>query len=63
MNAKTDRWESYTDEVGRRHWRWPASEAQMGAGRPLTETGPRYLLGSPPRQQQAQQAPAPPKGE
>jgi len=25
MNAKTDRWESYTDKAGRRHWRWPAS--------------------------------------
>jgi hypothetical protein len=24
MNAKTDRWESYTDKAGRRHWRWPA---------------------------------------
>ena len=25
MNARTDRWESYTDKAGRRHWRWPAS--------------------------------------
>lgn len=25
MNAKTDRWESYTDKAGRRHWRWPAA--------------------------------------
>jgi len=27
MNAKTDRWESYTDKTGRRHWRWPATNA------------------------------------
>ena len=27
MNAKTDRWEVYTDKAGRRHWRWPASSA------------------------------------
>ena len=25
MNAKTDRWEIYTDKAGRRHWRWPAN--------------------------------------
>lgn len=26
MNAtKTDKWESYTDNAGRRHWRWPAA--------------------------------------
>ena len=25
MNAKTDEWEFYTDEAGRRHWRWPAA--------------------------------------
>ena len=27
MNAKTDRWEIYTDKAGRRHWRWPATGA------------------------------------
>jgi len=27
MNVKTDRWESYTDKTGRRHWRWPATSA------------------------------------
>ena len=27
MNAKRDRWESYTDKAGRRHWRWPAASA------------------------------------
>ena len=25
MNAKIDKWESYTDKTGRRHWRWPAA--------------------------------------
>ena len=25
MNAKKDKWESYTDKAGRRHWRWPAA--------------------------------------
>ena len=25
MNAKTDRWEVYTDKAGKRHWRWPAA--------------------------------------
>ena len=63
MNAKTDRWESYTDEVGRRHWRWPAADAQTGAVRPLPESGPRYSLGLPSRQQQAQVAPAVLKGK
>ena len=24
MNAKTKHWESYVDDAGRRHWRWPA---------------------------------------
>jgi predicted alpha/beta hydrolase family esterase len=24
MNAATQKWESYTDKAGRRHWRWPA---------------------------------------
>jgi hypothetical protein len=25
MNAKTEHWESYVDDAGRRHWRWPAA--------------------------------------
>jgi hypothetical protein len=25
MNAKADKWESYTDKAGRQHWRWPAA--------------------------------------
>ena len=29
MNAKTDRWESYTDKAGRRHWRWPAAAVEV----------------------------------
>ena len=28
MNARTDGWEHYTDETGRRHWRWPASDVR-----------------------------------
>jgi len=28
MNAKADEWEHYTDEMGRRHWRWPASDVR-----------------------------------
>jgi hypothetical protein len=35
MNAKTDKWESYTDAAGRRHWRWPAT--QQGIPRPVDE--------------------------
>ena len=30
MNAMAKRWESYVDEAGRRHWRWPASPAAVG---------------------------------
>jgi hypothetical protein len=25
MNDETKRWESYVDDAGRRHWRWPAA--------------------------------------
>ena len=63
MNAKTDRWESYTDEVGRRHWRWPAAGEQMGAQRPLPESGARHTFGVPQQQQQAQRPPVPLKGK
>lgn len=28
MNTKNDGWEHYTDETGRRHWRWPASDVR-----------------------------------
>jgi hypothetical protein len=61
MNDKNDGWESYTDEVGRRHWRWPASGAQYGAGRP-NESGTRHTFGLP-QQQQAQRVPLPLKGK
>jgi hypothetical protein len=27
MYVKPDKWESYTDTAGRRHWRWPAASA------------------------------------
>jgi|ABSN01.1.fsa_nt_gi hypothetical protein len=25
MDAAKQKWESYTDKAGRRHWRWPAA--------------------------------------
>jgi hypothetical protein len=62
MNAKTDRWEFYTDEAGRRHWRWPATNPQMGATGPLRESGSRHKFGLP-QQQLAQRAPLPLKGK
>ena len=31
MNANRDRWESYTDKAGRRHWRWPAAIQSLAA--------------------------------
>ena len=63
MNAKTDQWESYTDEVGRRHWRWPATNTQLGAASPLPEAEPRYKFGVPRQQQPAQRAPLLLKGK
>ena len=63
MNAKNDEWESYTDEVGRRHWRWPASGGQYGASQPVGESGTRHTFGLPQQQQQAQRAPMPFKGK
>jgi hypothetical protein len=62
MNAKTEQWEFYTDEVGRRHWRWPATNRQMGAEGPLPESGSRYKFGLPQRQQ-AQHSPLSLKGK
>jgi hypothetical protein len=48
MNAKTDGWESYTDAVGRRHWRWPAAaERQLKADGAAPEHGPRKKIGLP----------------
>lgn len=28
MSTRADGWEHYTDESGRRHWRWPASDVR-----------------------------------
>jgi hypothetical protein len=62
MNAKTDGWESYTDQTGRRHWRWPASETRTGAGNPLAEAESPQQFGLP-RRQQAQHPPLRLKGK
>jgi hypothetical protein len=53
MNAKTKQWESYVDEVGRRHWRWPAAP-QLGNVTAGPQGQQRLAL---PRQQQAQLLP------
>ena len=59
MNEKTDGWESYTDETGRRHWRWPAAaDRQSFAGGMQAETGLRQKIGLP-EQLRAQYAPRP----
>jgi hypothetical protein len=62
MNVKTDRWESYTDKAGRRHWRWPASSAAPERdGRGVDEDSrPRAGLPSP---RQAYFAPLPLRGK
>ena len=62
MNAKTDGWESYTDEAGRRHWRWPAAVSQREGDHPLADPGPRQQIGLP-RQQMALQSPLRLKGK
>ena len=54
MNAKTDGWESYTDKAGRRHWRWPASDRQLGARRPRCRCRTAPARSALPRPQQAQ---------
>jgi len=46
MSLKLDKWESYTDAVGRRHWRWPPSERQAEIN-PRAESGPRQKIGLP----------------
>ena len=51
MNVKTDRWESYTDKTGRRHWRWPAaSVASEHDGRDV-DADSRQRAGLPSPQQ------------
>ena len=62
MNARTDGWESYTDDTGRRHWRWPAADWQKEAGRPLANAGPRQKIGLP-QPQKAQRSPLPLTGK
>ena len=62
MNAKTDGWESYTDDTGRRHWRWPAADRPVDQASPQFEAGPRQKIGVP-QQQQAQQSPLRLKGK
>ena len=52
MNAKTDRWESYTDRAGRRHWRWPASSVPSARdGHDVDADSQRYTGLSPQRQE------------
>ena len=51
MNAKTDRWESYTDKAGRRHWRWPAANAASERDSREVDGEFRQRTGSPSPQQ------------
>ncbi|MBK7791127.1 MAG: hypothetical protein IPJ62_00495 [Betaproteobacteria bacterium] len=53
MNATTKQWESYVDDAGRRHWRWPAT-TRPGGPAPGPQGQPQRAL---PRQQQAQLLP------
>jgi hypothetical protein len=46
MKAKLDKWESYTDAAGRRHWRWLDDQRQVEIN-PRAETGPRAKIGLP----------------
>ena len=62
MNAKTDRWEVYTDKAGRRHWRWPASGAPSEGGRELALEA-RTRTVTPAQQQQAHFAPLLPRSK
>jgi hypothetical protein len=56
MNAKTDRWEIYTDKAGRRHWRWPASSAPTERDGQI-DVDSRQRAVTPAQQQQAHFAP------
>ncbi len=63
MNAKTDQWESYTDNAGRQHWRWPArGDGQMGADSRYVGTRQPEKVGLP-RQFLAQAVPLRPRGK
>ena len=57
MNPKTDRWEVYTDKAGRRHWRWPASDAQSERDGREQARDARQRTATPAQQQQAHFAP------
>ncbi len=60
MNAKTDKWESYTDKAGRQHWRWPAANVPIAA-RPV-DADDNHEVGLP-RWQQAEALPEPNRGD
>jgi len=51
MNAKTDRWESYTDKTGRRHWRWPANNVPSERDGRDVDADSRQRAGLPSPQQ------------
>ena len=51
MNATKDRWESYTDKTGRRHWRWPAASAASERDGRDVDADFRQRTGSPSPQQ------------
>ena len=51
MNANRDRWESYTDKTGRRHWRWPATNAASERDGRDVDGEFRQRTGSPSPQQ------------
>ena len=57
MNPKTDRWEVYTDKAGRRHWRWPASNAPSERDGREPALDARQRAATPAQQQQAHFAP------
>jgi len=54
MNPKSDRWEIYVDSAGRRHWRWPASNAAADG---QVEVDSRQRTVTPAQQQQAHFSP------
>ena len=60
MNATKQKWESYTDKTGRRHWRWPAA-IQTTAAR-VVDTEEQDDAGQP-RWQQPELAMEPGQGD
>ncbi len=62
MNARTDRWESYTDKTGRRHWRWPATQAASERDGRDVDVASRQRAGLP-SPQPAYYAPLPLRGK